>query len=102
MFLGRVLVQLAQYFHPVDFLPGFEEWQSGALPYAVLVALQVAIIAVQLRVIGAVSRGRCLLGAQWRRAVSVFAIIYLAVMAFRLTAGLTFATDGGWLDARLP
>ena len=102
VFLGRVLVQLAQYFHPVDFLPGFEEWQSGALPYAVLVALQVAIIAVQLRVIGAVSRGRCLLGAQWRRAVSVFAIIYLAVMAFRLTAGLTFATDGGWLDARLP
>jgi sterol desaturase/sphingolipid hydroxylase (fatty acid hydroxylase superfamily) len=102
LFLGRVVVQLIQYLHPVDFLPGFEEWQSGALPYAVLVALQVAIIAVQLRVIGAVSRGRRLLGAQWRRAVSVFAIIYLALMAFRLTAGLTFATDGGWLDARLP
>lgn len=102
VFLGRVVVQLLQYLHPVDFLPGFEEWQSGALPYAVLVALQIMIIAFQLGVIGAVSRGRRLLGSRWRRAVSVFAIIYVAVMTYRLIAGLTFATDGGWLDARLP
>ena len=26
----------------------------------------------------------------------------LGLMVFRFTAGLTFATDGGWLDARLP
>lgn len=102
LFVGRVVVQLIQYFHAVEVLPGFEEWQSGALPYAVLVASQVVIVAGQLRVTRAVSRGQHLLRQEWRRAVSAFAAIYLAVMAFRLIAGLTFATDGGWLDARLP
>ena len=102
LFVGRVVVQLIQYFHPVDVLPGFEEWQSGALPYAVLVALQLVIVAGQLRVVRAVGRGQRLLRQEWRRAVSAFAAIYLGVMAFRLIAGLTFATDGGWLDARLP
>ncbi len=102
LFIGRVLAQLIQYFSPVDILPRFEQWQSGALPYGVLVVLQLAIIAGQFRVVAAVSRGQRLLGQQWRRAVSEFAIVYLAVMIFRLIAGLTFAAGGGWLDARLP
>ena len=102
LFVGRVVAQLIQYFQPVDFLPRFEEWQSGALPYAVLVALQVAIIAGQVRVVRAVSGGRCILRQDWLPRVSAFAAIYLAVMGFRLIAGLTFATGGGWLDARLP
>jgi len=102
LFVGRVVAQLIQYFHPVDVLPRFEEWQSGALPYGILVALQVAIVAGQLRVVGAVRRGQRLLRKEWRRVVSAFAAIYLAVMVVRLIAGLTFATGGGWLDARLP
>ena len=102
LFVGRVAAQLIQYFQPINFLPSFVEWQSGTLPYAVLVALQVVIVAGQFRVIGAVSKGRRLLGAQWRRGISAFAVVYLAVMVFRLIAGLTFATGEGWLGARLP
>lgn len=102
LFVGRVVAQLIQYFYPVDVLPRFEQWQSGALPYGILVALQLVIVAGQLHVVGAVSRSQRLLRQEWRRMISAFAVIYLAVMAFRLIAGLTFATDGGWLDARLP
>ena len=102
LFVGRVVAQLIQYFRPVDVLPRFEQWQSGALPYGILVVLQLAIIAGQLRVLGAVSRGQRLLRQEWRRMISAFAVVYLAVMACRLIAGLTFATSGGWLDARLP
>ena len=102
LFVGRVVVQLIQFLHPVEVLPRFEEWQSGALPYGVLVVLQLAIVAGQLRVVRAVRRGQRLLAQQWRRVISAFAVLYLAVMVFRLIAGLTFATSGGWLDARLP
>jgi sterol desaturase/sphingolipid hydroxylase (fatty acid hydroxylase superfamily) len=102
LFVGRVVAQLIQYFNPIDVLPRFEQWQSGALPYGVLVVLQLAIVGGQLRVVGAVHRGQHLLGQQWRRVISALAIIYLAVMVLRLIAGLTFATGGGWLDARLP
>ena len=102
LFVGRVVVQLIQFLHPVEVLPRFEEWQSGTLPYEALVVVQLAIVAGQLRVVGAVGRGQRLLGRQWQRAVSAFAILYLTLMVFRLIAGLTFATGGGWLDARLP
>lgn len=102
LFVGRVVVQLIQFLHPVEALPRFEEWQSGALPYGVLVVLQLAVIAGQRRVVGAVRRGQRLLGQQWRRLISAFGVLYLAVIVFRLIAGLTFASGGGWLDARLP
>ncbi|MGH9223824.1 MAG: sterol desaturase family protein [Acidimicrobiales bacterium] len=64
--------------------------------------LQLAIVAGQFRVVGAVRRGERLLGQKWRRTIFSFAVIYLALMVFRLIAGLTFAAGGGWLDARLP
>jgi sterol desaturase/sphingolipid hydroxylase (fatty acid hydroxylase superfamily) len=102
LFVVRVVAQLIQFFHPVDVLPRFEEWQGGALPYGVLVVAQLAIVAGQLRVVGSVSRGQRLLRQDWRRVISSFAVIYLAVMVLRLIAGLTFASGGGWLDARLP
>jgi len=102
LFAGRVVAQLIQYFHPVGVLPRFEHWQSGALPYGMLVVLQLAIVTGQVCVIGAVRRGQRLLRPESRRMISAFAVIYLAVMVFRLIAGLTFAGGGGWLDARLP
>ena len=102
LFVGRVVVQLIQFLHPVEVLPRFEEWQSGALPYELLVVAQLAIVAGQLRVVGAVSRGERLLRREWRRVISAFAAVYLTVMVFRLIADLTFATGEGWLDARLP
>jgi len=102
LFVGRVVIQLVQLVRPVEALPRFEEWQSGALPYGVLLVLQLAIVAGHFRVIRAVSRGERLLGPAWRRSIFAFAVFYLAVMAFRLIAGLTFAASGGWLDAGLP
>ncbi len=102
LFVGRVVAQLVQYVHAVGFLPRFEDWQSGALPYGALVVAQLAIIAGQLRVVKAVHRGQNLLRSPWRSAVRAFALAYAAVMAFRLVAGLTFAAGDGWLDARLP
>ena len=102
LFVARVGAQLIQFFHEVDVLPTFDEWQSGVLPYGALVVVQLAIVAGQLLVVGAVGRGQRLLSRRWRRRVAAFALLYLAVMVFRLIAGLTFASGGGWLDARLP
>ena len=51
LFICRVLVQLIQYTIDVDALPEFERWQSGALPYGVLVVLQLSIVAGQAVII---------------------------------------------------
>jgi len=40
LFLARVLSQLIQSVYPLDFLPDFESFQSGALPYGALLVFQ--------------------------------------------------------------
>jgi hypothetical protein len=101
-FAGRVIVQLVQRVHPMSWLPSFDQWQSGALPYAVLLAGQLAILGAQFPMLRAVRAGHAVLGERGLRAASVFAHTYLAVMVVRLLVGLTLAAPGGWFDARLP
>ena len=40
LFFFRVAAQLIQAYSPVTSLPPFETWQSGALPYPLLVSSQ--------------------------------------------------------------
>ncbi|MEM7791418.1 MAG: hypothetical protein AAF546_08450 [Verrucomicrobiota bacterium] len=40
IFCFRVFAQLLQAVQPVDFLPPFERWASGLLPYPILLITQ--------------------------------------------------------------
>jgi hypothetical protein len=102
LFLGRVTAQLRQYVSPTDALPPFSAWQSGALPYPVLVASQFAIIAVSLWLIIRIAQGK--LGAHKRVGAGVLAagVVYFGFMAFRLAAGLTFLKDSPFFGVILP
>ncbi|MDE0207469.1 MAG: hypothetical protein OXP66_15765, partial [Candidatus Tectomicrobia bacterium] len=44
LFVLRVCAQLVQALYPVGWIPEFEAWQSGVLPYPVLLASQFGII----------------------------------------------------------
>ena len=101
-FVGRVAAQLVQYRYDVTWLPAFDSWQSGVLPYGVLIAAQLMIIAVQVGVILAVHRGVPLLTKRGIVIVTVLGAIYAAGMMFRLVAGLTFWADRSWFEAWLP
>ena len=50
-FVLRVLAQLMQAFSDLPWLPPFEAWAAGGLPYPVLVAVQVVIIAAAAELI---------------------------------------------------
>lgn len=50
LFLSRIIGQLIQYFYPVAWLPALESWQGSALPYGFLLASQLIILAVMIRV----------------------------------------------------
>lgn len=102
LFVFRVAAQLAQAVYSVSFLPSYEAWHSGALPYPLLVASQLAIIAFCGRIVWQfhsktvqVSRiaGLVYLGLGG---------VYFAVMVFRLAAGYSFAAGHPWLGAHLP
>ncbi|MBS1953458.1 MAG: hypothetical protein JST89_04705 [Cyanobacteria bacterium SZAS-4] len=50
LFCLRVAGQLLVVLYQVPFLPPMQEWQSGLLPYSVLLALQVLIIGTFIKV----------------------------------------------------
>lgn len=102
LFCFRVAAQLTQAFHPVTFLPSFSAWQSGALPYWVLVTCQLAIIIACVLVLLKFAKGTMSPDRNTGKICLVLGMIYLSVMLFRLIAGLTFAAGHSWFGARIP
>lgn len=102
LFLGRVIAQLTQAVGTVPYLPSFDDWQSGALPYPILLISQVAILIAQTVLVMRVAAGTFVLSTIAKRLLLALGWLYLTAMAFRLVAGLTFLDGDGWFDARLP
>jgi hypothetical protein len=101
-FLFRVLSQLIQAWRPVAWLPPFEAWHSGALPYPILVTAQALIIAVVLWCIAALMAGDLQPAAGLGRVLQALGWLYFAVMAARLVLGLSLLRHIRWFDAPLP
>lgn len=102
LFCFRVGAQLLQRFFPVTFLPAFEEWQSGTLPYWVLVVFQITIVAFCFKTTYQFITGTIRPNHKTGKLCLLFGILYFSIMLFRMVAGLTFAPDHVWLGARIP
>ena len=102
LFSFRVVAQLVQVWHPVSFLPPFEAWHSGALPYEWLVGVQGVILVVCLRVVWGVFKGTVDPSLKKGKILFVLGSIYLMGMCARLIVGLTLAPDHYWFGATLP
>lgn len=102
VFTFRVVGQFVQWIRPVSFLPNFSEWQSGVIPYGVLLSFQIVIVIVLTYIVVLLVRNRH--QPQRRRGIILISIgaCYCCVMLFRLIASLTFAEEGSWLDKTLP
>ena len=102
LFCFRVLAQLIQSLVDLESLPSFEAWQSGALPYWLLLVFQILIIGVCAwsawrftvgKVCAKRSRGLILL---------CFGMVYFGLMIVRLSLGLTIFSGHYWFDKPLP
>jgi hypothetical protein len=102
LFCFRVGAQLLQAWFPVGFLPPFESWESGALPYWLLVVSQAIIILVCARVIWRLRAGLTMPSARTGIVLLVIGGLYFGLMCMRLIIGLTVAHDHYWFSARLP
>ena len=102
LFAFRVVAQFTQWIYPVDFLPPFDDWQSGVLPYPMLLTGQILVMAVLLRVVVGHVTGRCIDRRWLGIALLAGGGVYFAVMCFRLLASVTFAAADSWLGATIP
>ncbi len=102
LFLFRVVAQLVQAFSPVTVLPSFETWQSGALPYPLLVCFQLLIIVACAHVVRSFLSGTVVPSAAKGRLLLILGWLYLVAMGIRLLVGLTIAPDHFWFGAIVP
>ncbi len=86
LFLLRVLGQFLVVLGVAPFLPPMDDWQSGLLPYPLLLASQIAILAVLGSVCLQFSRGRGYFAQQHRwlaTPLAIFGWLYAGAMVVR-------------------
>lgn len=102
LFAFRIFAQLIQFIYPVNFLPPYVVWHSGALPYELLVAAQGLILVICLRIIWDIKK-RTIIPSR-RKGMILFTLgsIYLVSMCIRLIVGWVIAPDHFWFGAIVP
>jgi sterol desaturase/sphingolipid hydroxylase (fatty acid hydroxylase superfamily) len=102
LFLVRVMAQLVQWATPSVLLPPFEAWQGSGLPYPVLLAAQVTILAAMLWAIRRRHAGLRVFAPRLAGPALWFAVAYFLAMLARLAAGFTLLSDVAWFAGTLP
>jgi hypothetical protein len=102
LFACRVVAQPAQLWLHLPWLPAFDAWHSGALPYWLLLILQLVILSVQVRIAVSVGAGRMTPSRRAARWWLSLGAIYFTAMLARLSLGATVLASSHWFSAWLP
>ena len=88
LFCLRILVQLAVYTVDISFLPSFESWHSGSMPYELLLVLQLIIILAMFRFSIKFGKNDILQNIKRGKIIIIVGTIYFIMMIGRLIIGL--------------
>lgn len=105
LFALRVAGQALVAFADVSWLPPMEQWQSGILPYPLLLIAQIAILALFAKVCLDVWRAEGYFASpqSWfRRGASWFGYVYFAGMLVRYALHMHFYPQARWIGGTIP
>ncbi|MDO8412977.1 MAG: hypothetical protein Q7S51_04210 [Gallionellaceae bacterium] len=102
LFLSRIIGQMIQYFYPVEWLPSLESWQGSSLPYVFLLASQLIILVVMLRVTYQHASGCVRRNPNKGRFLMAFGALYFVSMSGRLVIGLANLSSHPWFNKAIP
>jgi uncharacterized protein len=105
LFVLRVLGQLIVVIAAPPFLPPMEEWLSGLIPYPYLLASQILIILLMMKMCRDVQRTKNFWGAPKHglgEALVSFGSIYLTVMIIRYTIRMSLYPLERWTGGSIP
>lgn len=102
LFLFRVIAQFLQYLFNLSSLPPFESWDSGTLPYGILLAVQLAVVFALSKSIYKVSTHKITPNSKTGYILIASGAIYFTFMLLRLVAGLTILHDIKWFSYPIP
>jgi hypothetical protein len=102
LFLIRVVAQPLALVVDSPLLPRFEVWHSGALPYPLLVASQLVILAAMAWAAVRLSSGRVAPSRRTGLVLLWAGAVYFGTMLIRLIVGLVVPDPGRWFASLLP
>jgi uncharacterized protein len=105
LLFGRVVGQLVVARFAPKWLPPFEQWQSGLLPYPVLLAGQAVVLTLMIWISADFSRGAGFWVAPRPRlglAALVWSYVYFAAMIVRYVVRMARRPDQRWLGGTIP
>ena len=105
LLFGRVLGQLIVFFYAPKVLPPMEQWQSGLVPYPLLVAVQAFVLWLMVSIALDFTRGE----GYWIRphpalglVVLWWSYLYFGAMIVRYVVRMTRRPDQRWLGGTIP
>lgn len=105
LFACRVLGQLAVAVADVAWLPPFERWYSGLMPYPALLPVQLAMIAIMLKIVCDFARGYGFflrLGPRIGTILLWFSYLYALAMVARYVVTMLLKPELRWFTGTIP
>lgn len=102
LFAARVIGQALQETLPQPFLPAADRFQGSALPYAVLLVAQLAILYAMLRATTRLQGGATVPKRSHGVAFAAFGTLYMAVALGRIVVGLAVPAAPEWFRTWIP
>jgi len=102
LFVFRVGAQLLVLNFDIALLPSFDAWHSALLPYPLLVAVQLAIIALCGSLCMRMYHNTITPQRKLGKTLLVLGSLYFATMLLRLSLGLTLLATHSWFSHYLP
>ena len=102
LFALRVAGQALQRWAPLPDLPAFDEFQGSALPYWLLLAIQLFLLALMGSITSDVAAGTRRRNRHAARVLAWLGGIYMAGSLGRIAAGLVLADPAPWFTAWIP
>jgi len=88
LFCFRVFAQITTKFYELSFLPPFESWHSGSMPYELLLVLQFIIILAMFRFSIKFGKNDILQNIKKGKIIIIIGAVYFIMMIGRLIIGL--------------
>lgn len=102
IFVCRVLAQFSLTITDIPFIPPFEAWYSGALPYPQLLASQIVIIIVLGWVAWRFSHAQVVAKRRTGIVLLILGSLYFSVIVIRLLVGFADLSDAVWFHRPIP
>lgn len=105
LLFGRVAGQLLVYLYAPRWLPPMDEWQSGLLPYPVLLASQAVVLTFMALICRDFARGHGFFVAPHPRGgvfSGWFAYVYFGGMVVRYIVTMTVRPERRWFGGTIP